>query len=72
MGQTLIFRVVVPPPPGVAAQDSAAKFAEGRARFFLWVWPQFLGWSKPFVWLFSPDNGNRPLAISTALTQRAT
>ena len=51
---------MVPPPPGVAAQDSAAKFAEGRARFFLWVWPQFLGWSKPFVWLFSPVNGNLP------------
>lgn len=42
------------------ADEPTLSGGKNRAPYWLWAWPEILGWPSRITWLFSPPSGRRP------------
>lgn len=58
MADTCHFRTSCRAPTGLTPEQGVRFFGEGSACFWLWIWPELIGWPDSVAWLFSPVVGN--------------
>ncbi len=58
MADACYFRTSCQAPAGLTPEQAVRFFGEGSACFWLWIWPELIGWPESIAWLFSPVVGN--------------